>query len=152
MSTGRWLTLLIGLGYSAIAAAAVFAAPAPLADASPSNVFAGFGVDWLLTTVHAALGLGGLAAAAARSEAVRRVYGLALTAVGIGLVAFGVPAAANQGPDALFNLRWGNVVVYALTVALGLLIAFGVSRKRRSRRAEYLPASTPETRAAAETR
>lgn len=119
MSTGRWLTLLIGLGYSAIAAAAVFAAPAPLADASPSNVFAGFGVDWLLTTVHAALGLGGLAAAAARSEAVR---------------------------------RWGNVVLYALTVALGLLIAFGVSRKRRSRRAEHLPASTPETRAAAETR
>lgn len=122
---------MVGAVYLVAGISAMAFAPAPLADAHPGNVFLGFGADWLLTIVHTVVGLGGMLVAIAAPQVVQRVYGGALVIVFVGLVAFGIPVAANQGPDALFNVRWGNVVIYALTIVAGLYLAFGGPVRRR---------------------
>lgn len=132
MSTSRWVAGVVGVFYATAALLGAILAPAPLNDANPANVVLAFGVDWLLTIVHAALGVGGLLASIAPSEIVRRGFGAALTIASIGMVSFGIPAAINQGPDALFNLRWGNVVIALSTFAATIYLLYGYRLRDRA--------------------
>lgn len=132
MSAAKKLALLIGLVYAAIAVAGLIGAEASLAGRHPANVFAGFGVSWLLNIIHAGIALAGLAAAFARPAAAARVYGVLLGIVFLGLTAYGMPAAiAGNGGEGL-NIGWTNVVLYAVTAAAGVFLAYGKPIRRQA--------------------
>src|SRR5690606_42107060 len=59
--------------------------------------------------------------------------------VALGLFAYGIPAAVDPNPDVAFNIGWGNVVIYALTIPAGLYVAFNQTAR------DARPVSTGDT-------
>ncbi|WP_028847226.1 DUF4383 domain-containing protein [Thermocrispum agreste] len=124
MNRARTITAVLAAFYLLVAIAAVVLAPRSLAHAYTENMVAGFGVDAILTIVHAVIGVAALIVTLKAFPVVRRVFGMAVGVACLGLFAYGIPAAIDPNPDAGFNIGWGNVVVYALTMVAGFYVAF----------------------------
>lgn len=133
MTKGRTLALVIGLVYTALAVAGLIALQGAPPDArSPEDMFAGLGVSVLSTIFHAGLGLAGLAAVLARQKSAVRVYGVAVAIAALGLTAYGLPAAFEGHRSEVLNVGWFNVAIYAMTVLIGLFLAYGKPIRREA--------------------
>jgi len=139
MTRARSITAVLAAFYLLVALAALVLAPRSLARAYGENMVAGFGVDAILTVVHAAIGVAALLVTLLAVPVARRVFGMAVAVVALGLFAYGIPAAVDPNPDVALNIGWGNVVIYALTIPAGLYVAFNQTAR------DARPVSTGDT-------
>src|SRR5690606_17093652 len=79
----RSITAVLAAFYLLVALAALVLAPRSLARAYGENMVAGFGVDAILTVVHAAIGVAALLVTLLAVPVARRVFGMAVAVVAL---------------------------------------------------------------------
>lgn len=137
LSRSQLLTLLICAVYLALLAGGLFAAEGRLSGWNPNASVGVFGASFGLNFLYMGVVAFGLVAMMRPYAA--QFFGWIVMLVFVGLTAYGAAALIARTDGDLLNMTWANVVLYALTVVLGMTLGLGGPQRSRPMRAVYNP-------------